>query len=218
MRIWSEVPRRRTQEVVADVATAGWMFVWVSIGLQLYQTLSQLSSIGVDIGETGAGLERAAASLRLAMSQIPIVGGGVGDLVGGALQGIGSPLVQAGSDLEQLLLIIAAVLGLLLVAVFLIPWLNRYLPWRRQRWSRLNAGDRVIRRGSAAPDEVERFLAARAIARLEYADLLENTPDPIGDYTTGRFDRLASAERESVGLRDQAVVDAGVDDRSRAAG
>jgi hypothetical protein len=213
MRIWSEVPRRRTQEVVADIATAGWVFVWVSIGLQLYQTLSQLSSIGVDIGETGAGLERAAASLRLAMSQIPIVGGGVGDLVGGALQGIGSPLVRAGSDLEQLLLIIAAVLGLLLVAVFLIPWLNRYLPWRRQRWSELNAGDRAIRQSPAvrasvvADEDLERVLASRALYRLDYADLLEQSPDPIGDFVGGRYDRLARAELESVGLRERRVGD-----------
>jgi hypothetical protein len=213
MRIWSEVPRRRTQEVVADVATAGWVFVWVAIGLQLYQTLSQLSSVGVDIGETGAGLERAAASLRLAMSQVPLVGEGVGDLIGGALQGIGSPLVQAGSDLEQLLLIIAAVLGLLLVAVFLIPWLSRYLPWRRRRWSELNSSDRAIRqspavRGSAvAGADLERVLAARALYRLGYSELLEQSPDPIGDFVGGRYDRLARAELESVGLRERRVGD-----------
>jgi hypothetical protein len=200
MRIWSEVPRRRTQEVLADVATAGWVFVWGAIGLQLYQTLSQLSSVGVDIGQTGAGLERAAASLRLAMSQVPLLGEGIGDLVGGALEGIGSPLIQAGSDLEQLLLIIAAVLGLLLVAVFLIPWLNRYLPWRRQRWQDLNAGDRAIRGAAAAPAEVERLLATRAISRMAYADLLAFTPDPIGDFSAGRYDRLAEAELTSVGL------------------
>jgi hypothetical protein len=203
MRIWSEVPRRRSQEVVADVATLAWTFLWVSIGLQLYATLSQLSSVGVDIGETGVGLERAAATLRLAMSQVPLVGEGVGDLLGGALEGIGSPLVQAGTDLERLLLIIAAVLGLLLVAVFLIPWLLRYLPWRYARWERLNAGDRVIRRGArdVSAADLERVLAGRAINRMEYDDLLDYSPDPIGDFVAGRFDRLAAAELASAGLR-----------------
>jgi hypothetical protein len=203
MRIWSEVPRRRSQEVVADVATLAWTFLWVSIGLQLYATLSQLSSVGVDIGETGVGLERAAATLRLAMSQVPLVGEGVGDLLGGALEGIGSPLVQAGTDLERLLLIIAAVLGLLLVAVFLIPWLARYLPWRYARWERLSAGDRVIRRGArdVPAADLERVLAGRAINRMEYDDLLDFSPDPIGDFVAGRFDRLATAELVSTGLR-----------------
>ena len=209
MRIWSEVPKRRTQEVVADLATLAWTVLWVSIGLQLYRTLSQLSSVGVDIGETGAGLERAAATLRLAMSQVPLIGEGVGDLLGGALQGIGSPLVQAGNDLERLLLIIAAVLGLLLVAVFLIPWLNRYGPWRRRRLRELNSGDRAIRQSVALresrvePQDVERVLATRALYRLEYSDLLDQTSDPIGDFLEGRYERLAKAELEGVGLTER---------------
>ena len=119
----------------------------------------------------------------------------------------------AGADLERLLLIIAAVLGLLLVAVALIPWLNRYLPWRRQRWSELNAGDRVIRRspavrGAVVTDaEVQRVLATRALYRLDYADLLDQSPDPIGDFVGGRYDRLARAELESIGLQERRVGD-----------
>lgn len=206
MRVWSEVPKRRTQEVVADLATAVWVGFWAYLGLQLYGTLSQLSTVGVNIGETGAGLERAAATLRLGLSQVPLIGEGIGDLLGGALQGIGSPLVQAGNDLERLLLIIAAVLGLLLVAVFVIPWLNRYGPWRRRRLRELNAGDRAIRQSVAVREsrverkDVERVLATRALNRLEYTDLLDRTPDPIGDFLEGRYDRLAKAELESVGL------------------
>ena len=202
MRIWSEVPRRRTQELLADVATAAWVVFWVGTGLQLYQTLAPLSSVGVNIGETGAGLERAAATLRLGLSQVPVVGQGIADILGGALEGIGSPLVQAGTDLEQLLLIVAGLLGLLLVAVFLIPWLLRYLPWRYARLERLNAGDRVIRRGArdVSAADLERVLAGRAINRMEYDDLLDYSPDPIGDFVAGRFDRLAAAELASTGL------------------
>ena len=209
MRIWSEVPKRRTQEVVADLATAVWVGLWAYLGLQLYGTLSQLSTVGVNLGETGAGLERAAATLRLGLSQVPLIGEGVGDLLGDALQGIGSPLVQAGTDLERLLLIVASVLGLLLVAVFVIPWLNRYGPWRRRRLRELNAGDRAIRQSVAVQEsridrkDVERVLATRALYRLEYSDLLDHTPDPIGDFLEGRHDRLAKAEVESVGLTER---------------
>ena len=41
----------------------------------------------------------------------------------------------------------------------------------------------------------------RAMARLDYSTLLDFTPDPIGDWTSGRHDRLARAELASVGLR-----------------
>jgi hypothetical protein len=49
--------------------------------------------------------------------------------------------------------------------------------------------------------EHDPLLASRALHRLEYAELLDFTPDPFGDWTSGRFDRLAQAELESVGLR-----------------
>jgi hypothetical protein len=41
----------------------------------------------------------------------------------------------------------------------------------------------------------------RAFARLDYATLLEYTPDPLGDWAGGRHDRLARAELASEGLR-----------------
>jgi hypothetical protein len=211
MRIWSEVPRRRTQEVVADLATAVWVALWASIGFRLYDALSQFASVGTTIGDAGSGFQDAGSSLESVLSQIPVIGEGAGNLVGDAFNGIGSPLVEAGAELERLLLIIAAVLGLLLVAVALIPWLNRYLPWRRRRWSDLNAGDRAIRRSLAFREsrvdaaDVQRVLATRAMYRLEYSDLLDQTPDPIGDFVEGRYDRLAKAELESTGLQEREV-------------
>lgn len=46
-----------------------------------------------------------------------------------------------------------------------------------------------------------RTLALRAVTRLDYQSLLEFTPDPFGDWASGRHDRLARAELASVGLR-----------------
>ena len=169
--------------------------------------------MGTSIGDAGEGFESAGSSLEAILSQIPLVGEGAGNIVRDAFQGIGSPLVDAGADLERLLLIIASVLGLLLVAVAVVPWLNRYLPWRRRRLSELNAADRVIRQSASARTaevadaDVERVLATRALYRQDYEDLLEHTPDPIGDFIGGRYDRLAQAELESVGLRQPSTGD-----------
>lgn len=213
MRIWSEVPRRRTQEVVADLATALWVGFWAYFGIRLYDALSQLAVVGTSIGDAGEAFESAGGTLQGVLSQIPLVGEGAGNIVRDAFNGIGGPLVDAGADLERLLLIIAAVLGLLLVAVAVIPWLNRYLPWRRRRLGELNAADRAIRRspavrGSEVTDaDLQRVLATRALNRLDYADLLDQSPDPIGDFVGGRYDRLARAELESVGLQERPAGD-----------
>jgi hypothetical protein len=140
------------------------------------------------------------------LEEVPLVGEGAADGVRGALAAAGEPLIVFGTDLERLLIIIAAVLGGLLVAVAIIPWLNRFLPWRIARWRRLNAASRVVRgsrrRSDAIPDAtLESLLASRAVHRLEYDELLEFSPDPFGDWVAGRHDRLAMAELDRVGLR-----------------
>ena len=98
--------------------------------------------------------------------------------------------------------VVAIVLALLLALVTMVPWLNRYLPWRWARLRGVRAANRAIR---TAPDggqaSVEKTLAMRAITRLDYAELLDFTPDPLGDWAKGRHDRLARAELASVGLR-----------------
>jgi hypothetical protein len=58
-----------------------------------------------------------------------------------------------------------------------------------------------------APSSMERVLATRALYRLDYGDLLDQAPDPIGDFVGGRYDRLARAELESVGLREPSKGD-----------
>jgi hypothetical protein len=82
------------------------------------------------------------------------------------------------------------------------PWLTRYLPWRWERLQKVRAAHRVIR---SAPDvseaQITRALAMRAVSRLDFSTLLEYTPDPLGDWATGRHDRLARAELASSGLR-----------------
>ena len=88
-----------------------------------------------------------------------------------------------------------------------MPWLNRYVPWRLARIERLNAAARAIRPAvlpGASPldaPELDRLLASRALHRLEYAKLLEFTPDPFGDWAAGRLDGLVQAELESAGLQ-----------------
>ncbi|MBA2373961.1 MAG: hypothetical protein H0V74_07150, partial [Chloroflexi bacterium] len=77
-----------------------------------------------------------------------------------------------------------------------------YLPWRWGRLRDMRAAHRAIRTAPEVADvQIERALAMRAVTRLDFATLLEFTPDPVGDWVGGRHDRLARAELASVGLR-----------------
>jgi len=207
MHIWSERPGSRAREIGADVVTLLWLTIWLTLGIRLYAFLANLAGAGRLVREGGAGITSAGETIGSALEALPLVGEGAASGVRGALAGAGDPLITFGTDLERLLLVISALLGLLLVATAVVPWLNRYLPWRLAKWRRLNAAATAIhgsrqksRKLSPAP-EMETLLASRALHRLEYDELLEFTPDPFGDWLAGRHERLAEAELDRVGLR-----------------
>lgn len=203
MTIWSELPRARLGELLADVATLAWVGFWAYLGGNLYLFLADLAGAGRIIRDSGVNLDAAGDRVANALEGIPLIGPGAAETVGGAFSAAADPLVTFGTDLERLLIIIAALLALLVVAVTLVPWLNRYLPWRIGRLRRLRAAKRVVRRAPAAAeaDRIQELLASRALHRLEYDELLEFSPDPFGDWLSGRYDRLARAELSEVGLR-----------------
>jgi hypothetical protein len=204
MHIWSERPGPRARELGADIATLLWVSIWASLGIRLYGFLANLAGAGRFVREGGLGITNAGDTIGSALERVPVVGERVAGAVRGAFAGAGEPLITFGTDLERLLLIVSALLGLLLVAAAVVPWLNRYLPWRLAKWRRLNAASRAIRRRRREPirdTELERLLASRALHRLEYDELLESTPDPFGDWLAGRYGRLADAELDRVGLR-----------------
>jgi hypothetical protein len=207
VQLWSERPGARIREVAADVATLAWLAFWGQLGIGIYAFLANAAAAGRLIRDSGSGLDGAGETLGGALQGIPLIGEGSASGVRGAFSSAADPLIRFGIDLERLLVVIAALFGLLVVAVAVIPWLNRYLPWRVARWRRLNAGTRVIRRPRQSAGRplstpaLQRILASRALHRLEYDELLEFSPDPFGDWDAGRHDRLAEAELDRVGLR-----------------
>src|SRR5262249_25473500 len=140
-------------------------------------------------------------SLGDSLAGLPVVGSQVRDAASGVFAAGGQPMSALGTELEQFVIIVSIVLALLLALVTIGPWLIRYLPWRWNRLQRVRPAHRVIRRAPATDAGIEKTLAMRAMARLDYAELLDFTPDPVGDWVSGRHDRLAKAELASVGLR-----------------
>jgi hypothetical protein len=201
MKIWSELPVARTREQIADVATLVWVVFWGSLVVQLFQFLIGFGGVGRAVHEGGENMIEGGQNLGQSLAGLPVVGSQARDLASGAFAAGGQPISDLGTGLEQFVAIVSVVLALLLAVVTIGPWLIRYLPWRRERLRRVRSAHRAIRKAPDTDAGVERTLAMRAISRLDYGTLLEYTPDPIGDWTSGRHDRLARAEMASVGLR-----------------
>lgn len=204
--IWSETPGARRREILADLATSAWVSLWVVLAARLYTALAGYAEAGRALQRGGAGLQDVGSSISDALAGVPLVGPGIGDLGRSGFQAAGEPFIYVGGELEDLLVLIAGLLGALVLAVTLIPWLSRYLPWRARRLADLRHARRAIRRPAPrlASGDLDRLLAGRALSRLPYEDLLAHTSDPFGDFAGGRFERLAEAELASVGLRRRA--------------
>lgn len=203
LKFWSEVPAARTREFVADVATWAWVSLWAVIGVRIHDLISSFAEAGRVLQAGGTNIQGAGATLGKAMSDVPLVGPAIGDLTTDTFGTVGDPFIYVGRELESLLILIARLLALLIVAVMVIPWLSRYLPWRAERLATVRSAHRAIRRAPVDMTKaaMKQALATRALSRLSYPELLEHTSDPFGDFAAGRYDRLARAELASVGLR-----------------
>lgn len=213
MMVWSERRGPRLREMAADAATIGWVGLWAILGIRLFGGLAELAGAGRLIRDGGIGLRNTGGEVAGAVQGVPLVGESAAERIRDAFRSAADPVIAFGSDIERLLLIIAGLFGLILVIIAVVPWLNRYVPWRLARVERLNAAARAIRQVSQPGSpmraaELDRLLASRALHRLEYAKLLEFTPDPFGDWVAGRFDGLVQAELESTGLRGPSVATA----------
>jgi hypothetical protein len=202
VKLWSELPAARAAEVAADAATGVWVGFWAWLGWQLYTFLASFAEAGRVVRQGGVNLVTGGAELGRVLGDVPLVGEGLRDVSTNLFRDAGQPIVSFGNELEGFILVLATVLSLIVVAIPLIPWLTRYLPWRTERLARLRAAHRVIRRAHDLSEPViERLLASRALHRLSFETLLEYTPDPFGDFASGRHDRLARAELAASGLR-----------------
>jgi hypothetical protein len=201
VKIWSELPAARTREQLADVATLIWVVFWGNLVWQLFQFLVGFAGVGRAVHEGGDNMIEGGRNLGDSLAGLPIVGSQARDIATGAFAAGGQPISELGTGLEQFVTIVSVVLTLMLALVTLGPWLIRYVPWRRERLQRVRSAHRAIRKAPESDAGTEQILAMRAMARLDYATLLDFTPDPLGDWQSGRHDRLARAELASVGLR-----------------
>lgn len=202
IKIWSELRGERLKEQLADLATLAWVLFWWTIVWRLFQFLAGFAEGGRLIRTGGQNMIKSGRDLGDSLTDLPFVGTQLNDTARDAFASVGVPLSDFGTDLERFILAVAISIALILALVTIGPWLTRYVPWRWARVRRLRAADRAIRKApDAANRGIEGALALRAVTRLDYSTLLEYTPDPLGDWATGRHDRLARAELASVGLR-----------------
>jgi hypothetical protein len=198
VKLYPEVPARRTTTIARDVATLLLVVLFVWIGVGTYRTVDRLTVLGKGVVDAGTTVQSGFDSVAGAMGSVPIVGGNLATALEGVGSGTGGQLATLGQKGVDSVHRLAIVLGLLVFGVPTLLVLLVLLPGRIRQVRQLTAASAVL----ANPDDPDRhrLLAMRAAFGLPYGRLLAYTTDPLGDLATGHYEDLVAAALDDAGL------------------
>ena len=180
-----------------DGLVASWVVLWVVLGAWTGHEIGQLTSVSDSAEASALAADRAGEALQ-SLRELPLVGEDaeeLGDEVRTAAREVSANATESRVTVERL----QVLLGIAIALLPLTPVLWSYLPARLTRRADLEA---LQRRLAAAPPDhgLTAYLAHRAVDRLPYRHLRALTDDPVGDLRAGRYELLARAELDRLGV------------------
>lgn len=198
MRIYPDTPNERGRTVARDALTLLTLFVLAWLALKVHDAVDQLAVLGTGVRDTGNAVQDGFGAAADAVSDLPVVGGEVGDALRDAGSGTGGEVAEAGRAGEERVHDLADLLGILFFAIPASILLAITLPGRIRQIRELNAAQRLL--GDPASEERRRLIAMRAAFSLPARDLVRFTKDPLGDLEAGRYEPLMAAAYAAEGL------------------
>jgi hypothetical protein len=199
MRLYPQLPIRRTATLAADALLVVLLALFVWLGIQVHDAVDELAVLGKGVREAGLGIQSGLESAGDAVSATPVLGERLSrelHELGGATGGEVARAGRAGEDRVHRLANLLGLVTTLIPSGFLLA---RRLPSRIRQIRRLSAASRAL--AGPLEDERRRVVAMRAAFSLPYGFLLGYTRDPLGDLAAGRYDALLRAAYEEAGLK-----------------
>jgi hypothetical protein len=201
IRLYSEVPEQRRKQIASDVVVVLLVILFVWIGKIVHDAVGSLAVLATGVKEAGLTVEGGFQSVADAVSGVPVVGESIGNAISGAGDGTGGNLAELGQSGEDAVFMVARIVGFVTAALPILVLMAVVLPRRVRRVRHMSVASRVIT--DLHDPERRRLLAMRAAFGMPYDELLEHTPDPLGDLAAGRHDALVAAALADVGLVDK---------------
>lgn len=197
MKLYADLPARRTLQLLSDVLVVCWTALWVWVGRLVHDTTMALAAPGHRLEEAGAGFRERMSSAAGSVDDLPLLDDRLAAPFRSAA-GTGTDLETTGRQIVDGVTTLATVLGWVTAVVPVVLVLATWL-WLRARFvRRATAAQRFI--DSAA--DLDLF-ALRAMAKQPMARLARISEDPVGAWRTGDravVDALADLELRTVGL------------------
>jgi hypothetical protein len=199
LKLYPDVPAKRKATFVRDAVLVALLAFFAWTAFEVYDAVDSLSVLGNGVTSAGQSIQGGFESAGGAVAGIPVIG----DDLAGALEGAGgetggnvAALGKKGSDAVQRT---ALTLGLLAFFVPALIVLAVMLPGRIRQIRFLTAVSAAL--VDTHEPERRRLLAMRAAFGLPYDTLLAYTKDPLRDLAEGRYDALADAALDDLGIR-----------------
>lgn len=198
MRLYADLPARRTRQLVGDAGCLVVVVASVLAGRAVHAAVAQVADPARRFADGSTALADGLRSTGGSLRRAPLVGDDVAGLLDSSADSAAS-LARAAGEQRDAVLHLATLLGLL-TALLPIALVVGVRVVQRLRWS-ARARDAHRLAGTPAGDRV---LALRALQRRPGRVLLAVDPDPAAGWLTGDATvvrSLADLELAAVGVR-----------------
>jgi hypothetical protein len=199
---YATTPARLVAQIVSDVLVAGWITVWVLVGLAVHHAIATFARVGTQVSDGATGLSDNLGSAGDSADRLPLVGDAVATPLRAASEAALS-LAGAGQSLNSTATWLAVLLGVAVAAPPILavgmPWLFLRIRFFRRKWTVVSL---------AQTPAGEQLLALRALANRPLRSLTDVTHDPVGAWRrqeTHAIRGLAAVELRSAGVAPRAI-------------
>ena len=198
MKLYADRASTVLRQLLTDLLVIVWIYLWVRLGMMLFDLIQKLAVPGQKLEGAGNGLAENFDNVGKRIDDLPGAGNAIAAPFQQAAEAARS-IANAGRDQQDIVNDLAWVTSLMLVAIPLAVVLFVWLPLR-VRW---------VRRASAASrlrgvDSGRDLLALRALATQPLGRLMKVDPQIAAAWRRGdphAVEALARLELRSLGLR-----------------
>lgn len=198
VKLYADVPARRTRQVIGDVWLVAWSMLWIWVAVRLHELIMNLAAPGLAIADGATNLAGSISSAGDSISQVPLVGETLGTPFDGMSEAAMS-IADAGQATADAVALLARFLSIALAVLAIMSFAVIWVPIRISFARRATAAQRFV----DANEDLDLF-ALRAMARQPLHVLARITDDPAGAWRRGDqpvIHALAALELREEGLR-----------------
>ncbi len=198
MKLYADRTAPRMRQLITDLLVVAWVYVWIRLGMRLFDLIQKLAVPGQKLESAGNGMADNLGKVGDKIGDVPVAGNSLAAPFGDAANAARS-LANAGKEQQAVVGDLSWALTFMLLAVPLGLVLFVWLPLRI-RWVRRASAAAKLGGAKAGRD----LLALRALATQPLSRLAKLDPDIATAWRKGdpdAVDSLAQLQLRRLGLR-----------------